>query len=301
MIKLYDLSPEEKKVIIDKWIEHPGVGEYDNFFQDWTYICRQCHTPLYRSRDKFDAHCWWPAFDDAIPWAVKWTTDEDGYRTEITCAVCWWHLGHVFIGEQETDTNVRHCVNSLSMKFIKEIIDESDRDAAVFAGGCFWCLEAVFQRLKWVIEVQNGFSGWTLDFPSYEQVARMNTGHAEVVRIIFDPTVISYEQLLEVFFTMHNPTTLYRQWPDEWPEYRSAVFYNSVEQKEIVEQVIKKATEERRWPDPIVTQLEPLEKFWLADWSHQDYYNQNKDKFYCQVNIDPKIAKLREKWKGLMK
>lgn len=142
------LTDEEKHIIEDKGTEMPYSGQYVDNKQTGTYLCRRCNTPLYRSTDKFDSHCGWPSFDDAIPGRVLQTLDADGMRTEITCATCGAHLGHVFVGEQMTEKNTRHCVNSLSMKFVAEVIDENIYDVAYFGGGCFWCVEAIMQRLR---------------------------------------------------------------------------------------------------------------------------------------------------------
>src|SRR5512136_788974 len=136
------LTPEEETVIVGKGTERPFTGEYDNFFANGTYICRRCNAPLYRSKDKFDAHCGWPSFDDALPGAVKRIPDPDGMRTEIQCANCGAHLGHVFEGERMTEKNVRYCVNSISMRFIPDKKKAED-DYIVLGAGCFWCTEAV--------------------------------------------------------------------------------------------------------------------------------------------------------------
>ncbi len=299
-IELNQLSQEEKNIIIDKWTEHPRTWEYDQHFDQWTYLCRQCNAPLYRSQNKFDAHCGRPAFDDAIPWAIRWQEDIHSSGTEIVCKRCGAHLWHAFVGEQFTKSNVRHCVNSLSMKFVPEHVASPQNDIAVFWWGCFWCIEAVFQKLQWVLDVQSGYAWGHVQYPTYEQVTKQDTGHAEVVRIFFDPSIISYEQLLLVFFTVHNPTTLNQQWADHWTQYRSIILYNSSQQKETAATVIQKPIQENRYPDPIVTEVVPLETFWLADGSHQNFYNNHPKRVYCQVTIDPKIAKLKQQWQHLL-
>ena len=139
-MKFNPLTPEEEKVIIHKGTEAPFSGEYDNFYKDGIYVCRRCDAPLYGSENKFDARCGWPSFDEEIPKAVKRNPDSDGVRSEISCAFCGAHLGHVFIGEDLTPKNTRHCVNSISMKFVPK----KELETAYFGGGCFWCVEAAF-------------------------------------------------------------------------------------------------------------------------------------------------------------
>lgn len=172
---------------------------------------------------------------------------------------------------------------------------------ATLAGGCFWCLEAVFQQLRGVTNVVSGYTGGTVPNPSYQAVCTGATGHAEVTQITFDPAVISFRDLLGVFFTIHDPTTLNRQGNDEGTQYRSAVFYHSPEQKAEAEQAIKELEAEKVWDDPIVTEVVPLEKFYAAENYHQDYYARNANQPYCRAVIAPKVAKLRGKYLAKLK
>jgi len=172
----------------------------------------------------------------------------------------------------------------------------TSHDTATLAGGCFWCLEAAFLELKGVEDVASGYAGGTVPHPSYEQVCTGRTGHAEVVQVRFDPSVISFRDLLEVFFTIHDPTTLNRQGPDHGTQYRSAVFYHSPEQQATAEQVIAALEAERIWADPIVTQVVPLETFYPAEEYHRDYFRRNPGQGYCQIVIAPKVAKVRKKY-----
>ncbi len=167
-------------------------------------------------------------------------------------------------------------------------------EVATLAGGCFWCLEAVFDELKGVEDVQSGYAGGTVRKPTYEQVCTGRTGHAEVVQITYDPSVISYHDLLEIFFVIHDPTTLNRQGPDSGTQYRSAIFYHSPEQKAEAEKMIAELTATKVWDDPIVTQVVPLETFYPAEEYHRDYYRRNPNQGYCQVVIAPKVAKVRK-------
>jgi peptide-methionine (S)-S-oxide reductase len=171
---------------------------------------------------------------------------------------------------------------------------------ATLAGGCYWCFEAFYQRLKGIISVTSGYSGGHTDNPTAEKVYAGDTGHAECVQIVFDPKIISYRDLIEIFYVMHDPTTLNRQGNDVGDEYRSAIFYHDSAQNEIAEQMTKDFAP-TLWHDPIVTQIVPFEKFWPADETMQDYYNRNPDNGYCQVVISPKLAKLRAKYAARLK
>lgn len=168
-------------------------------------------------------------------------------------------------------------------------------ELATLGGGCYWCLEAFYQRIKGVNKVISGYSGGHLDNPTTDDVYAGGTGHAEVVQVEFDPKIISYKEILEIFFVMHDPTTLNRQGNDVGEHYRSVIFYNDDAQKKIAQEM-KDGFAADLWPDPIVTQIEPLKKFWPAADYMQDYYNKNPSAGYCMVIIDPKIQKLRQKF-----
>ena len=167
-------------------------------------------------------------------------------------------------------------------------------EIATLAGGCFWCLEAAFQDLKGVERVQSGYAGGRVANPSYEQVCTGTTGHAEVVQITFDPQVVSFDDLLHVFFTIHDPTTPNRQGVDVGTQYRSAIFYHTPDQKAAAERVIAELQREHVWDDPIVTELKPLEAFYPAEEYHRDYYRRNPNQGYCSAVIAPKVAKVRK-------
>ena len=172
---------------------------------------------------------------------------------------------------------------------------------AVFGGGCFWCTEAIFQRLKGVVSVMPGYSGGQKPNPTYEEVCSGTTGHVEATKIEFNPAEIKFLDLLNVFFATHDPTTMNRQGNDVGEQYASTIFYVSNEQKREAEQFVKKLEAEKIWDNPIVTQIRKLEKFYGAENYHQDYYNRNLNKPYCQVVINPKIKKLREQFAPLLK
>jgi len=172
----------------------------------------------------------------------------------------------------------------------------SSIEIATLAGGCFWCLEAVYIELNGVLKVVSGYSGGIIPNPSYEQVCTDTTGHAEVVQISFDPAMISFRELLEVFFTIHDPTTLNRQGADVGRQYRSAVFYHTAEQKAITDQVIADLEAEHLWPAPIVTEVTPFTIFYPAEAYHQHYFAINPSQGYCRAIIAPKVAKFRHKF-----
>jgi peptide-methionine (S)-S-oxide reductase len=172
----------------------------------------------------------------------------------------------------------------------------NDREIATLGGGCFWCTEAVFQDLRGVERVQSGYSGGHVRNPTYEEVCGKETGHAEVVQVTFDPSVISFREILEVFFTVHDPTTLNRQGGDVGPQYRSAIFYHSPEQKAVAEEVIRDVTGRQLWGAPVVTEVTELTEFFPAESYHDDYFRRNPYQGYCQVVIAPKVSKFRKQY-----
>jgi peptide-methionine (S)-S-oxide reductase len=175
------------------------------------------------------------------------------------------------------------------------------REIATLGGGCFWCLEATFERLEGVESVISGYAGGTVPNPTYEQVCTGATGHAEVVQITFDPEKITYREILEVFFTIHDPTTLNRQGVDAGTQYRSAIFYHTPEQEKAAREVIEELGHSGVWDNPIVTEVEKLREFYPAEDYHRHYYERNSTQPYCQAVITPKLAKLRKKWLGKLK
>lgn len=174
-------------------------------------------------------------------------------------------------------------------------------EVATLASGCFWCTEAVLSIVKGVKKVEPGYSGGSLPNPTYEQVSTGKTGHAEAVQITFDLSVISFREILEIFFATHDPTTLNRQEPDVGTQYRSVVFYHSKEQKAIAEKAIEELNKEELWDAPIVTQVEPLKAFYMAETYHKDYYKQHPNQPYCQQVITPKLVKLQQRFLGKLK
>lgn len=284
------LKPEEAEVIEKKGTEPPFSGEYNNWFRNGEYICRRCNAPIYRGEDKIHSNCGWPSFDAEIPRAVRSIPDSDGSRTEIICANCGAHLGHVFTGERLTDKDMRHCVNSLSMKFIPEDFTDDEEKYAVLGGGCFWCPDAFFRETSGVKGVTTGYAGGSTLYPTYQNI----DGHAEVVKVVFDPEVITYEKILDLFFAMHDPTTPGRQGNDTGHQYRSIILYATINQKRMAETAIQRLTSVGTFAQPIVTEIQSLTIFHSAETYHQNYFALHPNEAYCQAVINPKLKKFRE-------
>lgn len=179
--------------------------------------------------------------------------------------------------------------------------ENTQNNVATLGGGCFWCLEAIYIDLKGVEKVVSGYSGGSLDHPSYKEVSRGDSGHAEVVQVTFDPQMISYSDLLRIFFTIHDPTTLNRQGADVGTQYRSVIYYHDETQREVAEKVFAEIEAEGIWPDPLVTHIEPFTEFYIAEDYHQEYYKNNPYQGYCQVVIAPKVTKFRKMYADRLK
>lgn len=273
------LTPEEERVILHKGTEMPFTGEYNKHYEKGTYTCRRCDAPLYSSNDKFDSGCGWPSFDDEIPGAVKRVPDADGRRTEIICANCGGHLGHVFLGEGFTEKNTRHCVNSISMNFIPaEQKQETQLETAIFASGCFWGTEYYLKKPQGVISTEAGYIGGHVKNPTYEQVCTGRTGHAEAVRVVFDPAKVTYEALARLYFETHDFTQVNRQGPDIGEQYRSVIFYTNDNQKRIAEKLVGILSEKGY---KVATKIEKATEWYAAEKYHQDYYFKTGGTPYC--------------------
>ncbi len=277
-----ELTPAEERVILYKGTEAPFTGKYTNYFEKGVYTCKRCGAELYESSSKFHSSCGWPSFDDQIEGAVKWQRDADGVRTEIICANCGGHLGHVFQGEGFTTKNTRHCVNSISMNFIPadQRGKEKKMEKAIFASGCFWGTEYHMQRASGVISTTVGYTGGHVDNPTYKQVCTDKTGHAEAVEIVYDPAKTDYEKLAKLFFETHDFTQLNRQGPDIGKQYRSAIFYLNDEQKQTAEKLVGILKEKGY---KVKTEITPADTFWPAEDYHQDYYNKTQKTPYCHI------------------
>jgi peptide methionine sulfoxide reductase msrA/msrB len=275
------LTAEEKRVILHKGTEPPFSGEYDKFFEDGLYLCRQCDAQLYRSTDKFNSGCGWPSFDDEIKGAIRHEPDADGRRIEILCKNCDGHLGHVFTGEQLTEKDTRHCVNSLSIKYVSQ--PESIIEAKAYvAGGCFWGVEFYLSQIPGVISAISGYMGGHVENPEYREICNGDTGHLEVVKINYDPQKISYRELIKYFFEIHDPTQENGQGPDIGEQYKSAVFCQNEKEIETVSELISILEAKGL---QIVTQVKSVEKFWEAENYHQDYYDKTGKAPYCHSYV----------------
>ena len=282
MDKQARLTPKELAIIRDKATEAPFSTDYAAFTANktsGTYLCRQCGLALFRTSMAFFSGCGWPSFDHAIENAVRQVPDSDGLQTEIVCARCCAHLGHVFWGEGFTLNNVRHCVNAQSMEFVANDT-LADSQEAIFAGGCFWGVEYLLKQLKGVLFTEVGYTGGECPNPSYDLICGGKSGHVEAVRVIFNPEEISYEALAKYFFEIHDPGQADGQGPDRGAQYQSKIFYFDEQQKEIIEKLIIQLKNKGY---AVATQLAKVQIFWPGEMYHQNYYAKVGQLPYCHI------------------
>ena len=270
-MKLNPLTPEEEQVIIHKWTERPFSGEYEEHAAKGVYVCKRCDAVLYRSSDKFNSGCGWPSFDDCIPSAVKRVADADGRRVEIVCANCNGHLGHVFEGECMTKKNTRHCVNSISLRFIAA----EKIGTALFAGGCFWCTESDLRKLEGVLSAVSGYAGSEKRIPNYHN----HKGFVEAVQIEYHTDRITFKKLCQFFLDHIDPTDSAGQFFDRGEAYQTAIFYKTEEEKEIAESLIRELEESKLYNKPVTVRVLPEVTFHLAEEEHQRYSEKNPEHY----------------------
>ncbi len=267
------LTAAQAKIIEDCGTEPPFSGKFLNHKEKGTYTCGRCGAPLFRSNSKFDSGSGWPSFDAEISGSLRELLDKDGRRKEIRCARCDGHLGHVFRGEGQTSTNTRHCVNSLALDFTSQTLGE-----AYFAGGCFWGVEYLLEQQPGVIRVESGYMGGHLNNPSYQEVVSGNTGHAETVRVLFDPSKTNYTKLAKYFFEIHDPSQINRQGPDIGTQYRSVIFVTNSQQERSAR---KLAAALKTKGFTVNTTIQVASVFWPAEKYHQNYYQRTGKEPYC--------------------
>lgn len=323
------LTPDQFRIARSKGTERPFCGGLLKNKTPGMYLCVCCDLPLFESGAKFDSGTGWPSFFQPVA-AENIHEEADKshgmLRTEIQCRRCGAHLGHVF-DDGPPPSGRRYCLNSESLRFVaadklKDVgasnailgakpaasEKQSEQPAAkeelaeaVFAGGCFWCVEAVFRQLAGVADVVSGYAGGDAKSANYQAVSTGFTGHAEAVRILYDPKKISFETLLKVHLATHDPTLLNQQGSDIGPQYRSAIFYANEQQRQLAEAMIADLNASKTFTRPIATKLEPLTKFYPAEAKHQNYVSCNPRQPYVQAVAMPKVEKVRAKFKELLK
>jgi peptide methionine sulfoxide reductase msrA/msrB len=305
------LTPEQFRIMRGKGTEAAFCGGLLKNKEAGLYLCAGCDLPLFESGAKFESRTGWPSFfQPAAPENVREIVDVSHgmVRTEIVCARCQSHLGHLF-NDGPRPTGLRFCLNSESLRFVLtaelknhgEDVPQSEMAELVIAGGCFWCVEAVFRELDGVLDVISGYAGGDAATANYEAVCRGDTKHAEAVKIVYDPKKISYEKLLEVHFNTHDPTTLNRQGADTGPQYRSAIFFANDREKQLAEAFIADLNESKAFKQPIVTTLEPLTEFFPAEAYHQNYVCRNPLQGYVRGVALPKVEKVRAQYADVLK
>lgn len=311
------LTPEQFAILRAQGTERPFCGTLLDNKKTGVYACAGCGLPLFSSDSKFNSGTGWPSFFQPIAEGNVVTRGDHSHgmiRDEILCGRCDGHLGHVF-EDGPRPTGLRFCLNSESLEFtpsdqLATLADPAAGEApsklsatatAVLAGGCFWCTEATFEQLDGVSDVESGYAGGSAETANYQAVCGGKTGHAEAIRITYDPAKLSFSRLLDVFFDAHDPTQLNRQGNDIGTQYRSAIFYANDEERRVAEEKIRELNAAKAFPRPIVTTLEPLGEFYPAEEYHQGYAQAHPDQPYIAYHAIPKVCHVREKHPQLIR
>jgi peptide methionine sulfoxide reductase msrA/msrB len=279
------LTAEQYRVLRGKGTELACSSSFYHYKGEGVYQCGGCGLALFNSSNKFDSGTGWPSFVMPISEKnikIEKDTSFGMVREEVLCARCGGHLGHVF-NDGPPPTGLRYCMNGAALEFVPAAKAETSVNEAIFAGGCFWGVEHYFKDVNGVISVTSGSTGGHTANPTYKDVCTGKTGHAEAVRVVFDPNRVSYEQLAKLFFEIHDPTQLNRQGPDAGEQYRSAGFYINEQQKQVVEKLIAKL---RANGYDVVTQIAPATKFYEAEDYHQDYLAKHPQRQVCNTKVE---------------
>lgn len=285
------LTPEQYRIMRQKGTESPNTGKcmLPQKGEDAVYQCVGCGTDLFKAGAKFESGTGWPSFWEPVNETNIRTVSDDSFgmhRVEVLCARCDAHLGHVF-DDGPLPTGKRYCINAVVFKLVKiEHRKKQALEKATFAAGCFWGVEAAFAEAKGVVKTTVGYTGGTMKNPTYEDVCSDKTGHAEAVEVEFDPAVVSYKELVDLFWKIHDPTTLNRQGLDRGRQYRSAIFYHSPDQEQIAKESKKQFQASGQYKDPVVTEIEPAGPFYGAEDYHQRYYEKRGIKPACRLPRD---------------